>query len=432
MRRLWRNALAAHRAINQLRHQSGDEPMSSAQLPVVTFPFPPSARPFEPAPEMLALARQAPVLRMLLPDGASGWMVTGFEQVREVLVDPRYSRALASSPDREKRGLEIVIAKSLLGLDPPEHTRLRKLVAGTFTARRMRLLAPQVAAIVSELIDQMLAGTRPADLVTAFAEPLPIRVICQMLGVPPGDHDRFRGWSEALVGSWDRDPAEIEEALRALGGYLEELIAVKRAAPEDDLMSALITMRDRDDRLSEDELVYMCLGILLGGHETTANQITLSLVALLARPAEVARLRSDPALLPGAIEELMRFVQLSDGLPPARITTQAVTLGGVTIPAGEVVFPFFGIANRDQSVFPDPDTLDVTRSPGAHMGFGVGAHHCLGAQLARIELQETYRGLLGRLPGLRLATEADQLRYKEKMAILSMEELPVTWDSPQR
>lgn len=402
--------------------------MSSAQPPV-TFPFPASARPFEPAPEMLALARQAPVQQLLLPDGASGWMVTGFEQVREVLADRRYSRALAASPDREKRGLEILIAKSLLGLDPPEHTRLRKLVAGTFTARRMHLLAPQVAAIVSDLIDGLLAGPQPADLMTAFAQPLPIRVICRMLGVPPGDQDRFRAWSEALVAGWDRDPAEIEEALRALRGYLEELIAVKRAAPEDDLMSALIAMRDRDDRLSEDELVYMCLGILVGGHETTANQISLSLVALLTRPAQLARLRSDPALLPGAVEEVMRFVQLGDGLPPARVTAEEVTLGGVTIPAGEVVFPFFGIANRDPSVFPDPDTLDVTRSPGAHMGFGHGAHHCLGAQLARIELQETYRGLLGRLPGLCLAAEADQLRYKEKMAVLSLEELPVTWDS---
>jgi len=405
--------------------------MSSTQPPVLTFPFPQSARPFEPAPEMLALARQAPVLQVRLPGGASGWAVTGFEQVREVLVNPRFSRALASSPDREKRGLEIVVAKSLLGLDPPEHTRLRKLVAGTFTARRMHQLAPQVAAIVDELIDQMLAGPRPADLVTAFSLPLPIRVICRMLGVPPGDQDRFRAWSDAIVGDWDRDEAEIEAALAAICAYLEGLIEVKRAAPEDDLMTALIAMRDRDDRLSENELVYMCLAVLIGGHETTANMISLSLVALLAHPAQLLRLRSDPALLPGAIEEFMRFVQLSNSLPPARVTAEEVTLAEVTIPAGELVFPFFGIANRDPSIFPDPDSLDVARAPGTHMGFGVGAHHCLGAQLARIEMQEAFRGLLSRLPGLRLATPADQLRYKEKMAIQSIEELPVTWDPPE-
>jgi cytochrome P450 len=173
----------------------------------------------------------------------------------------------------------------------------------------------------------------------------------------------------------------------------------------------------------------MSLGILLGGHETTANQINLSLLALLAHPLQLARLRSDPALFPGAVEELMRFVQLSASLPPARVTAEEVTLGGVTIPAGEMVFPVFAIANRDPSVFPDPDDLDITRPPGAHVGFGVGVHHCLGAQLARIELQEAFRGLLGRLPGLRLATGADELRYKEKMAITSVEELPVTWDS---
>jgi hypothetical protein len=261
-----------------------------------------------------------------------------------VLVDPLFSRALAASPDREKRGLEIVIAKSLLGMDPPEHTRLRKLVAGTFTARRMREFVPQVAAIVDELIDRLLGGPRPADLVTAFSLPLPVRVICQMLGVPPGDQDRFRAWSDALVGDWDRDPAEIEAALDAMRGYLAELIEAKRAAPADDLISALIAMRDREDRLSEEELVYMCLGILLGGHETTANQINLSLLALLAHPSQLARLRSDPALLPGAVEELMRFVPLSTGLPPARVTAEEVTLGGVTIPAGEMVFPLFAIA----------------------------------------------------------------------------------------
>ena len=231
------------------------------------------------------------------------------------------------------------------------------------------------------------------------------------------------------MGDWDRDQSEIEAALDAMRSYIAELIEAKRAAPADDLISALIAMRDREDRLSEEELVYMSLGILLGGHETTANQINLSLLALLAHPLQLARLRSDPALFPGAVEELMRFVQLSASLPPARVTAEEVTLGGVTIPAGEMVFPVFAIANRDPSVFPDPDDLDITRPPGAHVGFGVGVHHCLGAQLARIELQEAFRGLLGRLPGLRLATGADELRYKEKMAITSVEELPVTWDS---
>jgi cytochrome P450 len=403
--------------------------MTSVPAPVIEFPLPTSPVPFEPAPELLALSRQAPVLQTVLPGNQTAWLVTGFEQVREVLVDPRFSRALVGSPGREKRGLEFVTAKSLMGMDPPEHTRLRKLVAGAFTARRMHQLAPQVAAIVDELIDRMRAGPRPADLVSAFSLPLPVRVICRMLGVPPEDQDRFHAWSDTLVGDWSRDRGEMAAAMRAMASYIAGLIAAKRAQPADDLLSALIAARDNEDRLSEDELVQMSIAILLGGHETTANQINLSLLALLDHPAQLARLRAGPELLPGAVEELIRFVQLTSTLPPGRVTTEEVTLGGVVIPAGDLVFPLFGIANRDPAVFADPDDLDIARPAGSHIGFGVGAHHCLGAQLARVELAEAFRGLLGRLPGLGLAVDASELRFKEKMTITSLEELPVTWDS---
>jgi cytochrome P450 len=397
--------------------------------PVIDFPFPQPPRPFEPAPEMLELARQAPVLQTVLPGAVTGWLVTGFEQVRQVLTDPRFSRARLVDSGRELRGLDIITVKSLLGLDPPEHTRLRKLVAGTFTARRMRELSPQVAVIVNELIDQMLARPRPADLVSAFSLPLPVRVICRMLGVPPEDQERFRGWSDTLMADWTRDRAEVEPAMDALVDYLAGLIEIKRSEPEDDLITALIAARDTGDRLSEPELVYMCLAILLGGHETTATQINLSLLNLLAHPPELARLQSDLDLLPGAVEELMRYVPLGSGLPPARVTTEQVELGDVAIPAGDLVFPLFHLANRDPSVFSDPDRFDITRPVGTHLGFGFGAHHCLGAQLARIEMQEAFRGLLGRLPGVRLAVPADELRFKEKMTITSVHELPVTWDS---
>ena len=276
-------------------------------------------------------------------------------------MDRRFSRALVSSPGRERRGLEYVTASGLMGMDPPEHTRLRKLVAGAFTARRMHQLAPQVAAIVDELIGRMRAGPRPADLVSAFSLPLPVRVICQMLGVPPRDQDRFHAWSDTLVGDWSRDQREMAAAMGAMASYIAGLIAAKRAQPADDLLSALIAARDNQDRLSEDELVQLCIAILLGGHETTANQINLSLLALLAHPAQLARLRADPGLLPGAVEELIRFVQLTGTLPPGRVTTEEVTLGGVTIPAGDLVFPLFGIANRDPAVFADPDDLDIAR-----------------------------------------------------------------------
>jgi cytochrome P450 len=400
---------------------------------VVRYPLPVSARAFELSPEVLELGRQSPVLRTDLPDGTTGWLVTGFEQVRQVQLDPRFSRARLADPKREQRGLEFVTSRSLLGMDPPEHTRLRTLVAGTFTARRMRLLAPQVAAIVNDLIDQILAGSRPADLVSAFSLPLPVRVICRMLGVPPGDQGRFHAWSEALIADWSQGQETMQTALDALLAYLSGLIEVKRAEPADDLITALIAARDIEDRMSEDELVHMCLAVLLGGHETTASHINLSLITLLTHPEQLARLRSDPDLLAGAVEEFLRFVPLSTGLPPARLTTEEVVLGEVTIPAGAMVFPMFGVANRDPSVFPDPDSFDIGRDIGrpggaVHMGFGVGAHHCLGAQLARIELREAFRGLLGRLPGLRLAVGADELRFKEKMGLNSPYELPVTWD----
>jgi cytochrome P450 len=403
--------------------------MTNANPPVIEFPFPVSPQPFEPAPEMLQLSRQSPILRTVLPGDVTGWLVTGFEQVREMLVDPRFSRALLARPEQERRGIEVVSASSLLGLDPPEHTRQRKLVAGAFTARRMRELAPQVAAIVDELIGGLLAGAPPADLVSTFSLPLPVRVICQMLGIPAPDQDRFHAWSDTLVGDWSRENGEMTAAMEAMSGYIAELIAAKRAQPGDDLLSALIVARDNEDRLSEDELVYLSLAILLGGHETTANQVSLSLVTLLEHPAELARLRSDLSLLPGAVEELMRYVQLGTGLPPARMTTGEVTLGEVTIPAGELVFPLFGIANRDPSVFPDPDRLDIGRPVGTHLGFGIGAHHCLGAQLARMELQEAFRGLLTQLPGLRLAVPVTDLRFKESMTITSLHDLPVAWDA---
>jgi cytochrome P450 len=403
--------------------------MTSVNPPVVKLPFPRAPLLFELAPEMLELGRQEPVLRAELPDGTTGWLVTGFEQVREVLNDPRFSRALVAGPDRELRGLEVLISSSLLGMDPPEHTRLRKLIAGAFTARRMRQLSPQVATIVGELIDGLQAAPRPADLVRGFSLPLPVRVICQLLGIPPDDQDLFHAWSDTLLGDWQSDVEPMTAALTAISGYIAGLIRVKRAEPADDLISALIAMRDVGDRLSEDELVHLCLGILIGGHETTANQINMSLLTLLAHPPELARLQAEPALIPDAVEEFMRYVPLGTGLPPARITTCETTLGGVTIPAGETVWPLFSIANRDPSVFPDPDHFDVTRPPATHMGFGFGAHHCLGSQLARIELQEAFRGLLSRLPGLRLAVSASELRYKENMTINSLHELPVTWDS---
>ncbi|MGH3236886.1 MAG: cytochrome P450 [Streptosporangiaceae bacterium] len=228
------------------------------------------------------------------------------------------------------------------------------------------------------------------------------------------------------MGDWQRDTDQIMTALAEMHGYFGALIQIKRARPADGLISALIAARDEDDRLSEHELTVMCCTLLIGGHETTANQINLSLLLLSGHPGEVATLRADPGLIPAAVEELLRCSRLGS-LPPTRVTREDVQIGGVVIPAGEQVMPLFGTANRDPSVFSDPDRFDVTRDAASHLTFGAGVHHCLGAQLARVELQEAFRGLIDRLPGLRLAVPASELEFKPGMAIHSLRKLPVSW-----
>jgi cytochrome P450 len=387
------------------------------------------ALPGQPVPEIGTISGGRPVFRAELPDGRIVWLVTGYESVRQMIIDQRFSRALAVAPGQAQPGFEMFAAGSINGMDPPEHTRLRKLVASAFTARRIEALRPRVAGIVNQLIDAMLAQPQPADLVAGFSLPLPAQVICEMLGVPAEDLGQFHAWSDTIMGDWQRDADEIMTALAAMYGYFGKLIEAKRARPADDLMSALIAARDHADRLSEHELTAMGCILLIGGHETTANQINMSLLLLFDHPGQVATLRADPGLIPGAVEELLRCTRLGS-LPPTRVTTEDVQLAGVTIPAGEKVVPLFGTANRDPSVFSDPDRLDVTRDAAGHLTFGAGVHHCLGAQLARVELQEAFRGLIGRLPGLRLAVPASDLEFKPGMAIHSLRELPVRWDQP--
>ena len=387
------------------------------------------ARPGQPPPDIRTISGGRPVFRAELPDGRIAWLVSGYESVRQMVIDQRFSRALAVAPGRALPGFEMSAAGSVSGTDPPEHTRLRKLVASAFTARRVEALRPRVAGIVSQLIDAMTGRPQPADLVACFSLPLPAQVICEMLGVPAADVEQFHAWSDAIIGDWQRDSGEIMTSAAELYGYFGTLIENKRAQPADDLTSALIAARDDADRLSEHELTAMCCGLLIAGHETTANQINLSLLLLLDHPGQVAVLRADPGLIPGAVEELLRCTRLG-GLPPARVTREDIQLGGVVIPAGELVIPLYSTANRDPSVFTDPDRFDVTREAASHLAFGAGAHHCLGAQLARVELQEAFRGLIGRLPGLRLAVPASDLEFKPGMAIYSLRELPVRWGEP--
>jgi cytochrome P450 len=401
--------------------------MATTQRPL-EFPFPDPPDLYHPPPVYAELLPDTPVSRATMPDGKQVWLVMSHAGVRTVMTDQRFSRAAAVGPDAPDAGLGAVAAESILGMDPPEHTRLRRLVGRAFTARRVAELRPRIEQITEELLDAMATKPRPVDLVENLSLPLPVQVICELLGVPVADRERFHAWSDAMLGSIKRDPAEIMGAFRQIGAYLAELIEAKRREPADDMLTALIAARDEHDRLSEKELVNLGVALLVAGHETTANQLNMCVLTLMRYPDQLRRLQEDPNLMPVAIEELMRFVQLGGGGGGmVRVTTADVEVCGVTIPAGEAVIPLSPAANRDPSVFSDPDRLDLGRQSNPHLAFGAGVHHCLGAQLARVELEVALGALLRRFPGLRVVVPDAELRFKSGMILRSLEALPVTW-----
>ncbi|QKG19785.1 cytochrome P450 [Actinomadura verrucosospora] len=375
--------------------------------------------------------RKRPLCRIRLPYGEPAWLATRYEDVKAVLGDPRFSRAAATGRDEPRSRLHLGSPGSLLRQDPPEHSRLRRLVAKAFTARRVELLRPRTRRIADGLAAAMLAQGPPADLVEDFALPLPITVICELLGVPVEDRTDFRLWSDAFLSTTRFTQDEVTEYTGRMRDYMAALVADHRAAPRDDLIGALIEARDRDDRLSEEELLAMAEGILVAGHETTASQIPNFVYVLLTHPGRLAALRADPGLIPRTVEELMRYVPLGGGAGSARYALEDVELGGVTVRAGEPVVVALQSANRDETVYSDPDTFDPERGEASHIGFGHGPHHCLGAQLARMELQVALSTLLERLPGLRLAVAEEDIAWKKGSATRSPERLPVTWDLPR-
>jgi cytochrome P450 len=312
-------------------------------------------------------------------------------------------------------------------MDPPDHSRLRRLVAKAFTVRRVEALRPHVREIADGLLDRMVEQGAPADLVEEFALPLPITVICELLGVPYEDRAAFRTWSDAALSTTSLPPETIQEYIQNLHDYMAGLVAKRRAQSTDDLLGALVRARDEEDRLTEDELVRMGVGLLIAGHETTASQIPNFVYVLLTHPDECARLRAEPALIPRAVEELLRYIPLGASAGFPRYATEDVELGGVLVRAGEPVLAVMASANRDGEVFDDPDALDLAREENPHVGFGHGVHHCLGAPLARMELQVALDALVRRLPGLRFAVPEDELPWKSGMLVRGLTSLPVTW-----
>ncbi|WP_217213160.1 cytochrome P450 [Streptomyces sp. AC550_RSS872] len=404
--------------------------MAEAPSEPIPFPFPDPPSVVEIPPELAEIRDGESVVEVKFPDGISGWMVTKHADVRKVLVDSRFSSKVMASAAAAMSETETgkLMNESLVGMDAPEHTRLRKLVTKAFTARNVEQLRPRIAEMVAELLDEMEALPRPVDLVTAFSVPLPVRVICELLGVPAGDQDTFHAWSNALLGDWSQ-VVEKEMATVSLVQYFGELIARKRENPGDDLITALIKVSEEDPTLTDREITALSIGILSAGHETTANQLSMFLVHLLNDQEQLKELRANPDSLPRAIDELLRFVPLTTtgGIIP-RLTTAEVELsGGKVLPAGAVVLPAVAAANRDPEVFEDGDRLDLKREQNPHLSFGAGIHYCLGAQLARIELQEAFRAILERMPEVRLAVPESELRLKSGSIIRGLESLPVTW-----
>jgi cytochrome P450 len=380
------------------------------------------------------MREEGPVTPVTMPWGERAWLVTRYADVRAALADPRLHKdwIKLTPPDWVPDEVTGYLNMHLLNADPPDHTRLRKLVTKGFTARRVAALRPRVEAITASLlnaVESRVAVLRETgsedtvDLIEAFAFPLPVTVICELLGVPVEDRDQFRAWSNAIVAD-NVEPGAFRAAGQAMFHYFTTLVAAKRVQPADDMVSALIEARDAGDSLDERELIAMLFLLLVAGHETTTNLIASGTLALLLNPAEMARPRTGPALLPGAVEELLRYVNPLNHATD-RFTLAPVEIGGVTIPARERVLCVTSSANMDPDRFPDAGRLDVGRDAGGHVAFGHGIHFCLGAPLARLEGEVAFRALLSRFPSLSLAADPATLRWRQSSLIHGLETLPV-------
>ncbi|MFB9903605.1 cytochrome P450 [Allokutzneria oryzae] len=387
------------------------------------------ACPLDPAPEYRELREQAPIAPLSCPIGLDAWVLTRHEDIRTALVDPRLSSRGAPSnhvvPNADPD--EPVAPGVLLRMDGPAHSRLRRLLTPEFTVKRIQALRPKIQRLVDEHIDAMLASTEPVDLYRDFALPIPSLVICELLGVPYADRDSFQHQTTLLVGVGG-DPGATAVAAMQVQQFMAQLVLAKMEHPEDDLLSRLIRRaQETGEPLTVEELVSLGVTLLIAGHETTANMIALSTLALLRSPDQLAALRADPELAPGAVEELLRYLSIVHfGL--FRYATEDVEIGEETIRAGQWLVAALSAGNREESVFPDPDTLDLTRNAKAHLAFGYGVHQCLGQQLARVELQEVFSRLYTRIPTLRLAVPFEDIRFKHDALVYGVRALPVTWD----
>ncbi|MFF4127684.1 cytochrome P450 [Microbispora rosea] len=383
--------------------------------------------PFDPPAELIDARRHGPISRYRFPDGHEGWLITGYDLVRSVLADPRFSsrkELMRHHPLIDFGEIEVPPAPpgEFLLMDDPQHSRYRKPLVGRFTVRRMRLLTERVEQVTADHLDAMEKAGPPADLVTAFAKPIPSVIICELLGVPYEDRGFFQDNIDAFLGGEAGDE-ELFAAYTATQRYLAELVAAKRVTPTDDVLSDLT-----DSDLTDEELQGIALILLSAGFDTTANMLALGTFALLRHPEQLAAWRADPALTDRAVEELLRYLSVAKTF--MRTALEDVELGGRTIAAGTAVILSYNTANRDPRRFADPHVLDLGRQDGGHLAFGHGIHQCLGQQLARVEMRVALPALLSRFPTLRLAVPAEEVGLRPETAdVYGVKSLPVTWDA---
>jgi cytochrome P450 len=380
-----------------------------------------------------------PVQRVRLADGHLAWLVLGHDAAKQALNDPRISKdmlaALKDNGDVVAGGLPgPEFSRHMLNVDPPDHTRLRRLVSRAFVPSRVAALEPAIRGIADALLDQLDSAGPGAtvDLIEGYAYPLPFAVIGELLGIPPADRPRLHTWFQVLLTGWAGDPPpEAVEASGSIVAYLSELAAARRRCPADDLVSVLTAAED--DALTTRELLSSLFQLVVAGQDTTASLIGNEMVALLDHPGQLQALLADPGQLPAAIDELIRFTA---PVPHAtfRVTAEPVTLDGVAIPPHEQVLVCLGSANRDPGRFPAPDVLDIGRGDGPNLGFGHGIHYCLGAPLARLEARVAFQALLSRHPGVRLAVDRDALAWAhgDGLVLRGLVSLPVVLGPDRR
>jgi cytochrome P450 len=404
--------------------------MSETVEDLPTYPMARGRCPFDPPPELDKYQAEEQISRVKLWDGSRPWMVTRYDDARQVLADPRISSdprndgfpfsTEAQAQNRNQFNAFIV-------RDDPEHAAKRRLVTADFMIKRVEAMRPRIQEITDGLIDDILAGPKPVDLVEALALPLPSLVICELLGVPYSDRALFHRLGKTLLRR-DNTAEQSQAASQELRDYLRSLVHRKNEDPSDDLLSRLIVEQLRADLMSVEDIVDMGLLLLIAGHETTANMIALGTVALLENPDQLAELRDtdDPKLVANAVEELLRYLTIVHN-GRRRVALDDIEVGGQVIRKGDGVVIATEAANRDEAAFPDPDKLDIHRAARHHVAFGYGIHQCLGQPLARVELQVVYSTLYRRIPTLALAVPIEELPFKHDMAIYGVHALPVTW-----